>query len=208
MDFYTAVHQHRPRLMEPGRESAVLLPFVAGPKGWQLLFEVRASGLRSQPGEICFPGGGIEPGEDPAQTALRETCEELLVGPEQVELWGAADLLHTPAGLTVSPYLGQLRQYQGGFSPQEVEQVFTVPVSWFMEHPPEEFFSRIGTTPEPGFPYGRVPGGEAYPWRSGRWPIYFYPEYEGRVIWGMTAKLLFYTLEWVQQLGGLPPVKP
>ena len=207
MDFYTAVWQHQPRLMEPGRESAVLLPFVAKPEGWHLLFEIRASGLRSQPGEICFPGGGIEPGESPEQAARRETCEELLLEPQQVELWGAADLLHTPSGLTVSPYLGCLNGYEGTFSAQEVEQVFTVPVAWLMEHPPEVYRSKSTTVPEPDFPYYKVPGGQAYPWRSGRWPIYFYPEYQGHLIWGMTAKILYYTLEWVRELGGLPPMQ-
>ena len=42
-----------------------------GRRGWQVLFEVRAAGI-SQPGEVCFPGGRIEPGETPEEAALRE----------------------------------------------------------------------------------------------------------------------------------------
>lgn len=36
-------------------ESAVLLPLIEGPKGWEILFEVRSSALTWQPGDICFP---------------------------------------------------------------------------------------------------------------------------------------------------------
>ena len=204
--FYTRMGQHTPTLMEPGRRAAVLLPFVASGGEWHIVLEERARTLRHQPGEICLPGGMVEPGESPRAAALRETCEELLVGPSQLELWGAGDLLHTPAGMTLHPYLVRLSGYRGGFSAQEVHSVFTVPASWLLAHPPMQYTTRLATCPEPDFPYERVPGGRAYPWRRGRWPVYFY-EYQGRTIWGITAKILCHTLELVQQLGGLPPVE-
>lgn len=203
--FYQKLAARAPGLMEPGRQAAVLLPFVAQNGQWQLLFEVRAQGLRRQPGEICLPGGMVEPGEPPAQAALREACEELLVAPGQLALWGAADVLPTPGGQTVYPFLAQLAGYQGGFSAAEVHSTFLVPAGWLMQAHPQVFASRVSTQPGPEFPYHLVPGGRAYPWHGGQWPVYFY-QYQGRVIWGITAKVVYHALDMVRQLGGLPPV--
>ena len=60
---------------------AVILPVVDldDGKGPQILYEVRASDLDRQPGEVCFPGGQIEAGETPLEAALRETEEELAI---------------------------------------------------------------------------------------------------------------------------------
>ena len=59
-------------------EYAVLVPLVEKEGRLWLLFETRASTLVGhQPNEVCFPGGRREPGERPADTALRETWEEI-----------------------------------------------------------------------------------------------------------------------------------
>ena len=68
---------HVPTLLEARHEYAVLCPLVERPDGLHLLFEVRSAGV-SQSGETCFPGGQMEPGETPADCALRETEEELV----------------------------------------------------------------------------------------------------------------------------------
>ena len=39
------------------------------------------------------------------------------------------------------------------------------------------------------FPFELIPNGEAYNWRSGTYPVYFY-SYNGRIIWGITARIL------------------
>ena len=69
---------HVPTLLEARHEYAVLCPLVERPDGLHLLFEVRSAGV-SQSGETCFPGGQMEPGETPADCALRETEEELSI---------------------------------------------------------------------------------------------------------------------------------
>ena len=203
--FFEQLRQRTPALMEPGRQSAVFLPFVAQPDGWHILLEQRSAGLRQQPGEICLPGGGIEPGEGPAAAALRETCEELCVQPRQLTLWGPGDVLTTPGGQTIHSFLGQLRDYDGGFSPDEVHRTFTIPVQWLLDHPPEQHMAGTRTFTEADFPHERVPGGRAYPWRSGRWPVYFY-SWPGCELWGITAKILYHTLQMVEEMGGLPPI--
>ena len=64
----------------PPADAAVLVPLVQLSSGPALLYEVR-SGSVHQPGEICFPGGRVEPGENPVDTALRETYEEMALAP-------------------------------------------------------------------------------------------------------------------------------
>ena len=204
--FYDKLQARTPGLLEAGRASAVLLTFVPRQGAWHLVLEERSRRLHHQPGELCLPGGMVEPGEAPAQAALRETCEELLVEPGQLTLWGAGDVLVTPGGHTIHPFLAELRDYAGSYSPAEVHTTFTVPVQWLLANPPTKYITRTTTHPDPDFPYELVPGGRDYPWRQGKWPVYFYPEFEGRCIWGLTAKLLYHTLQMVQQLGGLPPV--
>ena len=67
---------HVPEIMGTKAHYAVLVPLVEGEEGLSLLYEVRARTLRSQPGEICFPGGRAEAGETPEECALREINEE------------------------------------------------------------------------------------------------------------------------------------
>ena len=57
---------------------AVLLPLIEVENETHILFEVRSLSLRRQPGEICFPGGKIDPEDsDQRKCAIRETTEEL-----------------------------------------------------------------------------------------------------------------------------------
>ena len=65
----------QPGLLGARHSYAVLCPLLERPDGLHLLFEVRAQGLR-QGGEVCFPGGRMEPGESVSACALRETEEE------------------------------------------------------------------------------------------------------------------------------------
>ena len=52
--------------------SAVLIPLVQVDGEWSVLFEVRSSTMRTQPGDICFPGGRIDPtDESPLFAALQ-----------------------------------------------------------------------------------------------------------------------------------------
>lgn len=186
----------RPRLIASDgvKESAVVLPLLECEGGLCVLFEVRAGELRSQPGEICFPGGAMELSETPGQAAVRETAEELLVKEEQVELAAQLDILHTPANLTVYPFLAFLKEYEGTCSRAEVERVFTVPLSWFLEHEPEAYDTKVVTVPGEDFPYELIPDGRQYHWRQGRYKVLFY-RYENAVIWGMTAKIMHSFIE-------------
>ena len=67
--------------------------------------------------------------------------------------------------------------------------MFTVPLAWLKSHPPLVQDVPVATVPGADFPFDKIPGGAAYPWRGGTYRVLFY-EYEGRVIWGITAKVL------------------
>lgn len=186
--------------MEAYRRSAVVIPLIEKEDGYHVLFEVRAIGLKHQPGEICFPGGGCERGESPEEGALREICEELLVSGEQVELVAPMDIFVSPFNMVIYPYLGILKGYEGTFNSDEVLEVFTVPLDYFMKIKPGAFYNKIYTEPPENFPWDKVQGGEKYRWNQGTYPVYFY-EYKGKVIWGITARIMRNTAWQIKTAG-------
>lgn len=181
---------HVPGLLGARAGYAVLCPLVERPEGVHLLFEVRSRTV-SQGGEVCFPGGRMEPGETPQSCALRETEEELAIPREQVQLLGTPDficnqrgfLLHPVLGVVSSKGLEALRP-----SPAEVAEVFTVPLSFFRQTPPECYRYALEPQMPDTFPYEAVGIPRNYPWASG-WvevPVWHYGPH---VIWGMTARI-------------------
>lgn len=171
------------------KKAAVLVPLIETERGWEILFEVRAANLRFQPGEICFPGGGIEDQEGSIDCAVRETTEELLINRSDIDVICELDYFITPYNLLVHPVLGIIKNYKGTYSKYEVENTFTVPVNYLMNMKPKVYTNVVTTQTQEGFPYELVPGGIDYNWAFGVCSVYFY-EYEGRVIWGITAKIL------------------
>lgn len=62
----------------PGAGAAVLVPLYEDENGHaRMVLTKRPDTMRTHPGDIVFPGGGMEDGEDPVHTALREACEEI-----------------------------------------------------------------------------------------------------------------------------------
>ena len=171
------------------RRAAVLVPLIQKGGEYHVVFEVRAGSLKTQPGEICFPGGAVERGETPKQAAVRETMEELLISRRQIRIIAPLDMLEAPGAMEISPFLGALQGYRWSYSEAEVDHTFSVPLRWFAEHEPERYETELVTVPEETFPFEDVPGGRDYHWRRGHYDVYFYRREEG-IIWGMTAKIL------------------
>lgn len=193
----------RPIGYEKQKISAVIIPLVQADSELQVLFEVRARSLKTQPGEVCFPGGRMEAGENPRRTALREISEELLIEEGQAEIWMDCDYLVNPAGMTIYPYLAELHGYRGTFSEEEVESVRLIPLRWFFEHEPDCHTARIVTVPGKDFPFELIPDGEHYRWREGSYEVMFY-QYGDFVIWGMTARILKSCVDTLKDAGFEP----
>ena len=186
--------------MESYRRSAVVIPLIETENGYEVLFEVRAIGLKHQPGEICFPGGGCDKGEAPEAAALREICEELLLSSDQVQLEAPMDIFVSPFNMVIYPYLGTLKSYEGTYSRDEVLEIFTVPLRFFMENEPGIYYNKVYTEPPENFPWDKVQGGYRYRWNTGTYPVLFY-EYKDRVIWGITARIMRNTVQLIRAAG-------
>ena len=107
-------------------------------------------------------------------------------------LLGEPDFICNQRGFLLRPVLGLaspagLRTLRP--SPAEVAEVFTVPLAFFRETPPEPgSYELVPQVPE-DFPYGPVGIPRDYPWSHGRVEIPIW-RYEGHAVWGMTARLV------------------
>lgn len=198
----TYYSRHIPTLQDASGEYAVLIPLLPQEDGLHLLYEVRASSLHHHRSEVCFPGGRMEPGESSAACALRETWEELGIPPEQVRVFGEADFLYLRSEGLMRPVVGLLPPLSPEAltpSPQEVSSVFTVPVQWLIDNPPELF--RYSLRPEvgPDFPYDAVRTPADYTWTPGAMEV---PVYRGLPypLWGLTARI---TMHFIKVFQGL-----
>lgn len=180
-----------PGLMDSKRSYAVLVPLVERNGKPHLLYEVRASTLRRQPGEVCFPGGRIEPGETPEECALRETFEELAISPEAVTPLGRLDFIAHRANFLMWPILGRVDSKALESmrpSPAEVDEVFFVPLSHLLETDPIEYEYDLIPTPAENFPHELIGIPRDYKWQRGREHVPVYP-WADHVIWGLTGRI-------------------
>lgn len=110
------------------RRSAVLMLFGEGDQGPDLLLTERAHSMRSHAGQIAFPGGAVDSGDDgPADTALREAHEEVGVDPAGIDVFGQLPALWLPpSNFSVVTVLGWWRQPCSidNVEPAEVESAF------------------------------------------------------------------------------------
>ncbi len=194
-DFERRWRGHIPRPLGVRREYAVLVPLAQRDGVLSLLFEVRADTLTRQPGEVCFPGGHMEPGETPEQCALRETWEELGIPPQAVEVIAPLDFQCGQGNFLFHPVLGRVDPTRAlRPNPAEVKDTFWVPVDHLLRHPPAVYTCALVPTPGADFPHGLVGYPDGYRWRQGQMDVPVY-QWEDRVIWGMTARTVRGLLE-------------
>lgn len=187
---------HRPGLQDARHNFAVLVPLVETREGLCLLYEVRAGGI-AQGGEVCFPGGRMEPGETPVEAALRETCEELAIPPGDITVLGELDFLHLRREGLMYPVLAALAPEaleKMRPAPAEVAETFLVPLAWLRAHPPAVYRYPLRPMVGDDFPYGAVQVSADYPWLDGHMEV---PVYTGlpHPLWGLSARITRHLIE-------------
>jgi 8-oxo-dGTP pyrophosphatase MutT (NUDIX family) len=115
------------------KPAAVLVPVTDRPSPGVILTQ-RTETLRSHAGQIAFPGGRLDPGEDAIAAALREADEEIALPPSVVTVVGEADRYRTVTGYTVTPVVGVVPP-DLIFRPSEAEvaSVFEVPLDFLLD---------------------------------------------------------------------------
>ena len=165
--------RQKSRVVDANRVSAaVLLPIYYKEGEYYILFTKRTESVKDHKGQISFPGGAYEEQDGTLfQTALRESAEEIGLPSETVELLGELDDLRTiGTSYIISPFVAAiswpypLKVYQA-----EVEEIIEAPISALLD----KGCLRQGTD----ILNGRVV------------TAYFY-HYQGKIIWGATARIL------------------
>ena len=179
------------------RWSSVLIPLIQVDSETHLLFEVRSMKLRSQPGDTCFPGGRMDASDKNAMDcAIRETSEELGIQKNDIDHIIPLDYIISDTGI-IHPFAGRLKKDAAISINEEVAEVFTVPLRFFLENQPKKHKIHMRVEPEEDFPYDLIQNGRAYNWRVRDKEELFYI-YEDRVIWGLTAKIIRHFVRLLQ----------
>lgn len=151
------------------REAAVLVAITDRPEPGLILTQ-RRDDMRTHAGQVAFPGGRIDEGEDAVAAALREALEELGLNPALVRLLGEADPYVTVTGYWVSPVIGVIPpDLELTPNPDEVADWFEAPLDFVLD------------------PINQRQMSAEY---RGRTRHFYQIEWQGRRIWGATAAML------------------
>ena len=151
------------------RPAAVLIAVTDRPDPGVILTH-RPPDMRAHPGQVAFPGGKLDPGEDAVQAALREAHEELAINSSDVRIIGASDRYVTGTGYDITPVLGLIPPDLPIVpNPVEVADWFEAPLAFLLD-----------------------PANHAHKqaeWRGGV-RAYIEIDWQGHRIWGVTAAII------------------
>jgi 8-oxo-dGTP pyrophosphatase MutT (NUDIX family) len=156
---------------ETARRAAALILLYPGDHGPSFPLTMRRHDLPHHPGQISLPGGALDPGEAPADGALREAHEEIGIDSADVRVLGALSPLWViVSNFVVQPFVGII-DYRPEFraSPREVSALIETPVAWVRDP------ARVGADQR---------------MRSGVSVTFPYFDVDGHHIWGATAMML------------------
>lgn len=163
----------RSRLIPDGivpKAASVLIGIVDRAGEPTVLLTQRTAHLSNHAGQISFPGGRRDDGENSLEAALRETDEETGLSREFIDVLGYLDGYLTVTGYVIVPVVAVVRE---GFAlvphAHEVDEVFEVPLDFLMNRDNLRLDSR------------EFKGVQRH--------YYVYP-YKDRYIWGATAGML------------------
>ena len=145
------------------KPAAVLIPIVDRSEPTVLL-TLRTAELASHAGQVAFPGGKIDPGdESPVAAALRETREEIGLAPALIEPIGYLDLYLTFSGFRILPTVARVRpEFTLVLNPREVVETFEVPLRFVMT--PDNHQRKTRDWKGIAREYYAIPFGDRYIW--------------------------------------------
>tara|TARA_Y100001970_G_scaffold158998_1_gene194393 strand:+ start:11841 stop:12419 length:579 start_codon:yes stop_codon:yes gene_type:complete len=136
----------------------------------ELIYTLRSDKVSSHGGEVSFPGGKQEDTDTSLEfTALRESQEEIGLMPEKVKIIGSLDTTVSRYNISVTPFVGIIPEnVQLSSDSPEIEACFKVPLSFFLK---DRRYRNDQISKD----------GESF-----FMPAY---EYQGFIIWGLTAMI-------------------
>jgi 8-oxo-dGTP pyrophosphatase MutT (NUDIX family) len=166
---------------QPGLvRAAVLIPLFKKNGEYHVLLTRRTDKVGTHKGQISFPGGKRDEGEDLLSTALREAKEEMGIEEKDVRILGELDDMCTiSSDFCIAPFVGLIPYpYPFRINRHEIEEIIEVPLSIFLDETKfrEEVRSRNGELVS----------------------IYFY-QHDEHTIWGATARILKQLMDLVSQ---------
>ena len=152
------------------RPAAVLIGLIDRPEGTTVLLTERATHLRSHSGQVAFPGGKIDPGEDALEAALREAEEEVGLSRKHVEVFAMLDPYLSGSGYRITPVVAEIHPpFDLTINHHEVADTFEAPFAFVMDPANHQRQSRE--------------------WKGATRHFYAMP-WENHYIWGVTAGIL------------------
>jgi 8-oxo-dGTP pyrophosphatase MutT (NUDIX family) len=155
----------------PYKKAAVAIPVFFKDGAAHMLFTKRTDTVEHHKGQISFPGGMHDCGDDDLeQTALRETWEEMGIKPDDLSVLGRTDNFLTNTNFMVTPFVTSFPYpYDYKINPDEIVSILEVPV----QHLLNDKIFKIKKWERDGY----------------LWDVHFY-DYFGENIWGVTGFLL------------------
>ena len=168
------------------RRAAVLVPLSLRDGQLVALFTRRLDTLAAHPGQVSFPGGSIDEGEDARGAALREADEEVGLPPALVEPLGLLHDMETSSGFVLTPVVAHVRsEVELRLTPAEVARAFHAPLDALARRLVMRSLSHAGRT----------------------WQVPFF-DWDGETIWGATGRVLLDLLKLLELVPGDAPTPP
>lgn len=151
------------------RDAAVLVAITERERPGVIL-TVRREHMRTHAGQVAFPGGRIDEGEDVVAAALREAWEEIALPADQARVIGLADPYRTVTDYFVTPVIARI---PAGLdlrpNPEEVAAWFEAPLDFVLDPANQKRMS------------AEFRGATRH---------YYQIDWDGHKIWGATAAML------------------